>query len=169
MEQCEELFLNEVTHVELVPTSVCALPVPFSVGEQTVMEDCTIGTAAMVIDWKHEGADGEMLPPASLKTAEKPQKAGYVRQHDLQVPIRYGYETIRKKRGILCGVDFHVILRTLYGTEFLLYALPNSSMVSVEDQFGGDSKQTVRISLKSMSNMIRITRKQATPTVQDDT
>jgi hypothetical protein len=43
------------------------------------------------------------------------------------------------------------------GSRFLLYALPNSSTVAVEDQFSGEGKQTVKVALQSMSNMIRLT------------
>lgn len=159
MENCKELFLNEVTHVELVLASSCSMPVPFGVGELTSMENCTIGSATMVVDVNESGADGVMRSAPTLKTTEKPQAAGYLRSHDLQIPIFDGYEEIRQKKGTLAGKDFHVIMKTQTGTEFLLYGLPNTSIVSVEDQFGGESKQTVKVSLQSMSNMIKITRK----------
>jgi hypothetical protein len=101
---------------------------------------------------------GKKLDSApTLKVTEKPQAAGYLRQHDLTIPTRGDYEKVRQARGRLAGVDFHVVLRTLAGTRFLLYSPPNSSTVSVEDQFGQDSKQTVKVSLQSMSSMIRLT------------
>lgn len=164
---CEELFLNEICHVELVPAAACDLAVPFSVSEltQTVGTKQVggetvdrIGTPVMVIDVS-DNADyqGVLDSAPTLKTTEKPQAAGYLRQHDLSVPTRGDYEKVREARGRLAGVDFHVVLRTLAGTRFLLYSLPNSSVVSVEDQFGSDSKQTVKVSLQSMSNMIRLT------------
>lgn len=171
--ECEELFLNELVRVELVPASKAELLVPFNVGEVTSTaglkeEDdpdkpgkkrivSRVGTAVMVIDATATDATGRLVSPPTLKTSEKPDKAGYIRQHDLQIPTEGGYEDIRKKRGELAGVDFNVVLEMRSGTRFLLYALPNSSTVSVEDQFGGESKQTVKVSLQSMSNMIKLT------------
>ena len=168
--ECEELFLNEVVHVELVPMSNCDLLVPFNVGEvtQTAGKKITvsgqeqivsrIGTPSMVIDATVTSeTTGRLVSPPTLKTTEKPDKAGYIRQHDLQIPVEGDYEGIRQARGSLAGVDFNVVLEMRSGTRFLLYALPNSSTVSVEDQFGGESKQTVKVSLQSMSNMIKLT------------
>ena len=171
--ECEELFLNELVRVELVPASKAELLVPFNVGEVTSTaglkeEDdpdkpgkkrivSRVGAAVMVIDATATDATGRLVSPPTLKTTEKPDRAGYIRQHDLQIPTEGGYEDIRKKRGELAGVDFNVVIEMRSGTRFLLYALPNSSTVSVEDQFGGESKQTVKVSLQSMSNMIKLT------------
>lgn len=168
--ECEELFLNELVHVELVPMSNCDLLVPFNVGEVTQTAGkkkitvsgqeqivSRIGTPSMVIDATATDATGRLVSPPTLKTTEKPDRAGYIRQHDLQIPTEGGYEDIRKKRGELAGVDFNVVLEMRSGSRFLLYALPNSSTVAVEDQFSGEGKQTVKVSLQSMSNMIRLT------------
>ena len=165
--ECEELFLNELVRAELVPMKDCDMAVPFNVGEVTatagkkkVTEEqivSRIGTPTMVIDATATDATGRLVSPPTLKTTEKPDKAGYIRQHDLQIPTEGGYEDIRKKRGELSGVDFNVVLEMRSGSRFLLYALPNSSTVAVEDQFSGEGKQTVKVSLQSMSNMIRLT------------
>ena len=159
MDNCNEIFLNEVTHIELVPAGNCTMPIPFNGGELVTMNDCIIGSATMTLDVS-DGGTAQMTAP-TLKTTEKPQAAGYLRSHDLQIPIQYGYDDVRQAKGKLAGVDFHAVLRTLAGSEFLLYALPNTSSVSVEDQFGGEQKQTVKVSIQSMSNMIKITRKKS--------
>lgn len=166
--ECEELFLNELVRAELVPMKDCDMAVPFNVGEVTATAGwkkvsgqeqpvSRIGTAVMVIDATAMDATGRLVSPPTLKTTEKPDRAGYIRQHDLQIPTEGGYEDIRKKRGELAGVDFNVVLEMRSGSRFLLYALPNSSTVAVEDQFSGEGKQTVKVSLQSMSNMIRLT------------
>lgn len=168
--ECEELFLNELVRAELVPMKDCDMAVPFNVGEVTQTAGkkkitvsgqeqivSRIGTPTMVIDATATDATGRLVSPPTLKTTEKPDRAGYIRQHDLQIPTEGGYEDIRKKRGELAGVDFNVVLEMRSGSRFLLYALPNSSTVAVEDQFSGEGKQTVKVSLQSMSNMIRLT------------
>ena len=170
MTECEELFLNELVHVELVPMKNCDMAVPFNVGEVTETaamkketvsgEEKTvsrIGSALMVIDATATDATGRLVSPPTLKTTEKSDRAGYIRQHDLQIPVEGDYDGIREARGKLAGVDFNVVLGMRSGSRFLLYALPNSSTVAVEDQFSGEAKQTVKVSLQSMSNMIRLT------------
>ena len=156
MENCNEVFLNEVTHVELVVDGSCAFPVPFNVGELAGMENCTVGSAAMSFDVTGAGATAMMDTPV-LKTQEKAESAGRIRTHDLQIPVKYGYDEVRSAKGGLAGRYFHAFLRTAAGTEFLIYGLPNTSAVTVEDQMGGEPKQTVKVSLQSMSNMIRLT------------
>ena len=154
---CEELFLNEIVHVELVAAAGCNFSVPFNVGEQTKMSGTT-GTAQMVFDVNESTSNTSVLDSApSLKTSEKPQAAGYLRTHELTIPARGNYNKVREAKAALAGVDFNVVLRTAAGTRFLLYALPNTSMVSVEDQMGAESKQTVKVSIESMSNMIELT------------
>ena len=154
---CNELFLNEVIRVELVPANVCIMSVPDTV-PMTEMANCTIGTAAMVIDVNSSDTYAGVLDSApSLKTTQKPQAAGRLRQHDLTIPTRGDYIKVRQAGEQLAGIDFHVVLHTIGGTRFLLYSLPNSSYVSIEDQFGGEPKQTVKVNLVSMSNMIKLT------------
>lgn len=159
MENCKEIILNEIVHIELIPTSLCTMPIPFRVAELTAMQNCVIGTPVMTLDVNESGADAMIQSAPTLKTSEKPQAAGYIRDHTLQVPVFAGYEEIRQKKGLLTGIDFYVILRTAAGTEFLLYTLPNSSSLAVDDQIDSESKQTVKITLQSASSMIRITRK----------
>lgn len=163
---CDELFLNEVCHVELVSAANCNLAVPANADPQTEMSGTytdggvtkdRIGQAAMVVDVNEvENYAGVLDSAPSLKTSLKTQAAGFLRQHDLTIPTRGDYIKVRQAGDSLLGVDFHVVLRTLVGTRFLLYSLPNSPTVSVEDQFGSDSKQTVKVSLQSMSNMIKL-------------
>ncbi len=169
--ECEELFLNELVKVELVPMANCDMTVPFNVGEVTATAGrkkeivsgqeqtvSRIGTPLMVIDATVTNeTTGRLVSPPTLKTTEKPEMAGYIRQHDLQIPVEGDYDGVRAARGNLAGVDFNVVLEMRSGTRFLLYALPNSSTVAVEDQFSGEGKQTVKVSLQSMSNMIKLT------------
>lgn len=167
MENCNELFLNEVVKVELVPVANCSLAVPFGVpgltetagtkaeSGQTVDR---IGAATMTIDINETDKATALLDSApTLKTTQKTQAAGHLRQHDLTVPTRGDYKAIRQKANALEGVDFNVVLHTVAGTRFLLYAVPNSSVATVEDQLGSESKQTVKVTLLSMNHMIELT------------
>jgi len=159
MDKCTELFLSEVCHVELVPAMRCTISVPANADPQTAINNCSIGTPELTADVNDDSNYTGVLDSApTLKTSPKTSIAGFLRQHDLSIPTMGEYIDFRRASDKLAGVDFHVILRTVAGTEFLLYALPNTSTVSVEEQLGGDSKQTVKVSLQSKSNMIKITR-----------
>jgi len=155
---CNETFLNEVTHVELIPASACTIPVPPMANSVTELSGCTFGTAAMVIDINdNDNYAGTMDSAPTLKTTEKAQAAGFLRQHDLSVPVRGDFVKVRQAQLTIEGADFHVVLHTADGTRFLLYSLPNTARATVEEQFAQEQKQTVKVSMQSMSNMIRLT------------
>ena len=156
---CNEIFLNEVTHVELVAASACTIPVPSNAKAVTELSGCTIGTPTMVVDSNDNDSYTGVLDSApTLKSSQKDQVGGRLRQHDLTLTVRYNYNKVRKAVDALQGVYFYVILRTADGTRYLLYSLQNTSKVTVEDQFGSaEPKQTVKVSLQSLSNMIQLT------------
>ena len=64
---------------------------------------------------------------------------------------------VRQAQLTIEGADFHVVLQTADGTRFLLYSLPNTARATVEEQFAQEQKQTVKVSMQSMSNMIKLT------------
>ena len=155
---CNEIFLNEVTHVELVAASACTIPVPSNAKAVTELSGCTIGTPSLVVDSNDNDSYTGLLDSApTLKSSQKDQTIGRLRQHDLTLQVRYNNK-VKKAVDALQGTDFYVILRTAGGTRYLLYSLQNTSKVTVEDQFGSAvPKQTVKVSLQSLSNMIQLT------------
>ena len=75
---CNETFLNEVTHVELIPASACTIPVPPMANSVTELSGCTFGTAAMVIDINdNDNYAGTMDSAPTLKTTEKAETLLY--------------------------------------------------------------------------------------------
>ncbi len=156
MESCNERFLSGIAHIELVLANVCTMPIPFGVDELVEMDNCVVGTPSMVFDVS-SGAIQMSTP--SLKTTPNTDVAGYLREHDLQIPIESGYMEARAAKGGLNGKDFYAVLRTFEGTEYLLYSLPCSSVLSIDDQVGAEPKQTAKVRIISLSNMIKITRK----------
>lgn len=161
MNRCEELFLNDVVRVEVVPASRCSFSVPPNVGEITEISQAAgsggqaglSGLAAVTMDIDDGTATALMESVPTLKIQERTQMAGFLRQADLQIPIAAGFQEIRQANGSLKGEDFHVVLKTASGTRLLLYALPDSSAMTVEESA---SAQTVKITLMSMSSLIKI-------------
>ena len=167
MEQnCLEQILNDVVRVDLVPSDLCDLAVPFSVSGLTTMAGTKqqggqtvdrIGAAALSLAYSvQDGDDGEIDSAPVLKQSEKQQAAGYVVTHDLQVPVSAFFQATREAVAALQGKDFHAVLTTGDGVRYLCYSVPNASSVTLEEQ-GVNSSSTVRVQLQSMSHVIELT------------
>ena len=91
-----------------------------------------------------------------LKQTEKQQAAGIVVTHDLQVPVTAGFEATRIAVEGLQTRHFHVVLTTDDGVRYLLYSLPQSSLLLLDEQ-DVNQKATVKVTLQSMSHVIRLT------------
>ena len=59
---CNEIFLNEVTHVELVASSVCTIPVPSNAKAVTELSGCTIGRGRRALPSAPGAADFSESP-----------------------------------------------------------------------------------------------------------
>lgn len=166
MEQnCTEQILNDVVRVDLVPASDCHLPVPFSVMQtkmnipnlsnwkpQTAI--AALGAAVLSVAYSvQDGDDGVMEEAPRLKQTPKTTMSGEVISHDLQVPITQGFEATEIAANLLHRKDFHVILTTDSGELYMLYSLPNSSEVLM-DQNNIRQDASLKISVKSMSHAI---------------
>ncbi|MBR6275931.1 MAG: hypothetical protein IKR31_03230 [Prevotella sp.] len=167
MEQnCLEQLLDDVVRVDLVLASECDMSVPFQVSGLTTMASTKteggatvdrIGAALLSLAYNvQDGDDGEISEPPVLKQTEKRVKAGIVVSHDLQVPVTAFFEATRIAVNLLHTKDFHVILTTHGGDRYMLYSVPNSSEVLLDEQ-DVNQKSTVKVSLQSMSHVIRLT------------
>ncbi len=166
MEQnCVEQVMNDVVRVALVRASVCDLPVPFQVpgivdmagtkvvGGQTVDR---IGSAVLSVAMTAGASDdGEIDETATLRQTEKNQQAGKVITHDLQVVVTAGHEAVRTAVNALTGRYFHAVLTTQDGSRYLLYALPNTSVATLDEQ-DVNKTSTLKVSIQSMSHVIRL-------------
>lgn len=166
IQTCREQILDDVVRIDLVLASSCHFPIPFQIGlsEMTVanLDDWTpqstshavIGQALLsVADNVQDGDDGEMDGAPSLKQTEKQQAAGIVVSHDLQIPVTAGFVATRTAVAGVQTRHFHVVLTTNNGTRYLLYSLPNTSLLLLDEQ-DTNQKATVKVKLQSMSHVI---------------
>lgn len=165
IQNCVEQILDDVVRVDLVLASRCDLEKPFQVsmtemagtkteGGQTVDR---IGAAGLSLAYNvQDGDDGEIEDAPSLKQTDKQQAAGIVVSHDLQIPVTAGFEATRIAVNSLQTRHFHVVLTTDDGTRYLLYSLPNTSLLLLEEQ-EVNQNAIVRVTLQSMSHVIRLT------------
>jgi len=164
-QNCNEQVLDDVVRVDLVLASLCDLSVPFKVkltemaGTKRVSGEVVdrIGAPELSIAYAvKDGDDGEMDSAPSLKQTEKRQALGIIVNHDLQVPVTAGFEATRTAVEGLQTRHFHVVLTTDDGTRYLLYSLPGSSLILLDEQ-SVNQQATVKVTLQSMSHVIRLT------------
>lgn len=165
IQNCSEQILEDVVRVDLVKASLCDLPIPFNIKVQEmagtkVVDGQTvdrIGAASLSLAYSvQDGDDGEIDSTPVLKQSEKRQTAGIVVTHDLQVPVTAGFQATRTAVAEMQEEDFHVVLTTGEGERYLCYALPNTSQVALDEQ-GVNQQMTVKITVQSVSHVVRLT------------
>lgn len=169
IQTCNEQILDDVIRIDLVQAASCHFSIPFQISQTEMAvanlsqwtpqstNHAVIGQAKLSLAFiVQDGDDGEMDSAPSLKQTEKQQAAGIVVSHDLQVPVTAGFEATRVAVQSLQTRHFHVILTTQDGTRYLLYSLPQSSLLLLDEQ-DVNQKATVKITLQSMSHVIRLT------------
>lgn len=164
IQNCNEQLLDDVVRVDVVLASLCDMEVPFqvrtnemastkTVGGQTVSR---IGMPGLSIAYDvKDGDDGEIESAPVLKQSDKQVAAGIMVSHDLQVPVTAGFEATRVAVEGLQTRHFHVVLTTQDGTRYLLYSLPGTSLLLLDEQDVNHST-TVKMTLQSMSHVIRL-------------
>ena len=165
IQNCNEQLLDDVVRVDLVLASECKIDIPFQIaktdmpGTRVVNGSPVdiIGAPGLSLAYNvQDGDDGEIDSAPYLKQTEKQQAAGIVVSHDLQVPVTAGFEATRIAVEGLQTRHFHVVLTTDDGVRYLLYSLPQSSLLLLDEQ-DVNQKATVKITLQSMSHVIRLT------------
>lgn len=168
-ELCQELVDANVVRVDIIPANGSTFPIPFAVQNIASMSGqyptpsplpagwASFATALLTMALTHkDGVDATMQEGVSHKSASSRETCGIVRTHTLQVPVDNGFQTLRQKEASLQNVDFHILLTTYDGTQYLAYGLPNSSQFALEETQGDSPVMTVKVSVKSMSGFIQL-------------
>ena len=165
IQNCNEQLLDDVVRVDLVLASECKIDIPFQIaltemaGTKVVGGSPTdiIGAPGLSLAYNvQDGDDGEIDSAPVLKQTDKQVASGIVVSHDLQVPVSAGFEATRIAVKGLQTRHFHVVLTTQDGVRYLLYSLPNTSLLLLDEQ-DVNRTATVKVTLQSMSHIIRLT------------
>lgn len=165
IQNCNEQLLDDVVRVDLVLASECKIDIPFQIaltemaGTKVVGGSATdiIGAPGLSLAYNvQDGDDGEIDSAPVLKQTDKQVAAGIVVTHDLQVPVTAGFEATKTAVRGLQMRHFHVVLTTQDGVRYLLYSLPNTSLLLLDEQ-DVNRTATVKVTLQSMSHVIRLT------------
>ena len=168
IQNCNEQVLDDVVRIDMVLASTCHFTTPFKIAmsEMAVanLSDWTpqstthavIGQARLSVAFNvQDGDDGEMDAAPSLKQTEKQQALGIVVSHDLQIPVTAGFEATKTAVKGLQTRHFHVILTTESGTRYLLYSLPGSSLLLLDEQ-DVNHEAVIKVTLQSMSHAVQL-------------
>ena len=165
IQNCNEQLLDDVVRVDLVLASECKIDIPFQIaktdmpGTRVVNGSPVdiIGAPGLSLAYNvQDGDDGEIDSAPVLKQTDKQVAAGIVVTHDLQVPVTAGFEATKTAVRGLQMRHFHVVLTTQDGVRYLLYSLPNTSLLLLDEQ-DVNRTATVKVTLQSMSHVIRLT------------
>ena len=116
-----------------------------------------IGNPSLVIKYIGDAsATGEYDQAPTLQQKEKIEEVGVVVTHTLKAVITNGFDDIKAAEETLRGFDFNMVLTTADGTRYLSYALPNTSVASLDEQQGTNIQQTLNVTLESMSHLIKL-------------
>ena len=167
-EECQELLMQDVTRIDIMPQTALKVSVPFGVpniteAAVTMSDNSALTDAKLYIDSLlslnlsgDATVDAEMGEGTTHKVTEKRDAAGIVRTHSLQIPVEVGFQTVRQQQKALQQTDFHIILTTYDGTRYLAYALPNTCQFVIDDQMGETVQMTAKVTAQSMSGFVRI-------------
>ena len=165
IQNCNEQLLDDVVRVDLVLASECKIGIPFQIaktdmpGTRVVNGSPVdiIGAPGLSLAYNvQDGDEGEIDSAPVLKQTDKQVAAGIVVTHDLQVPVTAGFEATKTAVRGLQMRHFHVVLTTQDGVRYLLYSLPNTSLLLLDEQ-DVNRTATVKVTLQSMSHVIRLT------------
>lgn len=167
---CKELIDADVVRIDIIPANGSLFPIPFAVQNISQMKGrypnasslpsgaASFGTALLTVALTNgDDVDAIMKQGVSHKVTPAREAAGVVRTHTTQIPVERGYQALRDKETALQGVDFHVVLTTYDGTQYLAYGCPNSSQFAIDEQQGEAGTLTAKVVVKSMSGVIMLT------------
>ena len=165
IQNCYEQLLDDIVKVQLVLANTCDMAIPFQVSGIDVMEGTKtesgqtvdrIGPAVLSVAFAPTDAEqGELLQAPVLRQQDKRVPAGITVLHQLEVPIAAGFDEVRAAVEQYQLQDVHVVLTSDAGVRYVLYAIPGSSSVLMDEQ-GINQTTTIKVQLTSMSHAIKL-------------
>lgn len=157
---CLELRLSEIVRVALYAAADTNVSIPANINADSIPAASISLPASPVIALAlSPSSDTEALLDAtpSLKVTNALSPAGNIYTHELQLSVAQNPTTVRTAVDDLVGRDFYILYTLADGSQSLSYALPNTSILSIEDNITTTSLTTLKARLSSMSNVIPIT------------
>lgn len=157
---CLELRLSEIVRVSLYDAADTTVPIPANINAPLIPAAYLSLPASPVLALAlSPSSETEALLDAtpSLKVTNALSPAGNIYTHELQLSVAQNPTSVRAAVDALVGRDFYILYTLADGSKALSYALPNTSILSIEDNITTTSLTTLKARLSSMSNVIPIT------------
>lgn len=156
MENCKELFLEDIAKISIHPVAGCQFPIPSFVQGVSEMKNCTLSTPVLTF-----GQSESMIIPVegsmSAKCTQDIRNAGILCTFDIAANIENDTKIVRNTYNSIANTDHYVSIRTLDGNLYLCYTLPNTFRFNAPVTIKGTKTRQINISLKAYSEFIPIT------------
>lgn len=159
LENCLELFLEDIVSVAAYDSDDMALPYPPSVAGSASISNLPVkGGSKPVFKAAIDPAEGSVLMSESptLKITNSRSAAGNVYTHELSVPVLIGRELAESIVTQLQGSDFYMVYYRANGTCAVSYSLPNTAIADIEESLSSSTTVSLKIKLQSCSQLINI-------------
>lgn len=157
-DKCKEFFLEGITDAYLYPVSGSSMPLPFSLPQILVMNNCVLPDALL-----HITIDGEadvVADSLSVKSTMSVKGNGKVFSFEMSASVNDGKQIVRETQRKISieDEDYYLVLKSQDGLLHLCYTLPGTFMLTTKTNFSQiDEQLSLSISMKSMSDFIPIT------------
>lgn len=161
VQECNERLLDDVVRIDLIRSRECNFPVPVMIPRIQEMGGITLGQPVLSLAYSIE-AGADALYKASFESAptmrytECSETAGVIMTYEGSITVDSGYDDVYEAAQLLAGQDFICILTLAGGERLLVYALPNTSVLTIDDQLSNLRTTTVKVAAKSRSGYIKI-------------
>ena len=156
MENCKELFLDDVVSFSVHPMQGGSLPIPFSVQGILMMENVELPPSVLTAGYSDtpiEAVEKTILVKCTPSTRE----SGAIYDMDISASVLGEASNLMNIYNIIRNHDFLLLMRKSNGGIYLAYTLPHSSKMSVPVSIQGTETCQLSFSVKSNSYFIPIT------------
>ena len=169
LELCEELLDADICRVDFIPRSGTVIPVPFAVPNIAELKGSWPNPSPLPSGWcsfaqpmlslhRQPGSDIDATISSAQHKVNPSRKAmGIVKSHQTVVEIERGVMDVKRKLNTLENTEFHVLITTYAGRQYLAYSGPNSPKFALSEADSDTHKWQITAELESMSSTILLT------------
>lgn len=158
MDNCKELFLDDIVEISVHPVNGCSFPIPFAVQGIQQMSGCTLSAPVLHIGME-EGMTEPVLGSMTAKCSPDFQPNGTVFTFDITATIEGEADAVRNAYINIGNNDHYVCLRKRDGSLLLCYTLPGSFAMKCPVTINGTQSRQISITTQALSEFVVIDHK----------
>lgn len=155
-DNCKEFFLDGVTDIYLYQNSKLSFTIPFNVPQ--ILQLSVSNMPSPDAHFSLAAVDALIATSLSAKVSPELSGNGIVYSYEISATIVSGLDTIIEIQKDFQQNDYYVVLRMNDESLRLCYTMPNTFLFKpVENVSSSESSTTLTITLKAMSDFIKLT------------